>query len=493
LLDSLLQEMFLFLMISLITILPISGEEQEGNSGINSKPAANESDVAIDLVSKMLENVVFLNSSDYLPENYVYTEKVIDDVQDKEDTSNESDEESIKSSENISTFDAEKIQQLKKSSTVDNLEERKPIRRFTSRPFVPTQSIKVVAGLPQATISHPHTKGNSSVAVKPARRRLKSRVITSKPLRSRPLTSAPRTTPYKAITTTPATPSTTPGVCKAFCSLSGEIVIKSGLQWKEELLHSFTKYYKKITGEIVVGISEVFRDTYGSSFEFASVEEYTAVGENIRVNFFVQFDGYTISNVTTTILKDALKENLRKVGTDEFKLGKFIIDMSATDFRVVDTSQPLELFTPGDDSLPSWAWLALLGGTVSTIIIAIIGTVACVQMYRRDAVVKKRVNQRLVETLQGEKHFGRGGVGMNKDKRDMWAVQRELQAVIGMRTGGGGGHDDSSAGLMGGLDNTWLHNTSRLEAENGPEEEVIVDRSVFSRNNKLRMTGGDIL
>jgi len=491
--------MFLFLMIALITSFPISGEQQGGNSDTISKPAANEPGVAIDLVSKMLENVVFLNSSDYLPENYVYTEKVIDDVQSNEDTSNESDEEGIKGSENISTFNDEKIKQATKSSTVDDLEGRKPIRRFTSRPFVPTQSIKVVAGLPPATIGHPHTKGNSSVAVKPARRRLKSRVITSKPLRSRPLTSAPRTTPYQATTTTPATPSTTPGVCQTFCSLSGEIVIKSGLQWKEELLHSFTKYYKKVTEEIVGGISEVFRDIYGSSFEFTSVEEYTAVGDNIRVHFFVQFDGYTISNVTTTILKDALKENLRKVGADEFELGEFLIDVSAIDFRVVDTSQPLELFTPGDDSLPSWAWLALLGGTVSTIIIAIIGTVACVQMYRRDAVVKKRVNQRLVETLnnsgfiQGEKHFGRGGVGMNKDKRDMWAVQRELQAVIGMRSGGGGGHDDSSAGLMGGLDNTWLHNTSRLEAENGPEEEVIVDRSVFSRNNKLRMTGGDIL
>jgi len=491
--------MFLFLMIALITSFPISGEQQGGNSDTISKPAANEPGVAIDLVSKMLENVVFLNSSDYLPENYVYTEKVIDDVQSNEDTSNESDEEGIKGSENISTFNDEKIKQATKSSTVDDLEGRKPIRRFTSRPFVPTQSIKVVAGLPPATIGHPHTKGNSSVAVKPARRRLKSRVITSKPLRSRPLTSAPRTTPYKVISTTPATPSTTPGVCKAFCSLSGEIVIKSGLQWKEELLHSFTKYYKKVTEEIVGGISEVFRDVYGSSFEFASVEEYSAVGDNIRVHFFVQFDGYAISKITTTTLKDALKENLRKVGADEFELGEFLIDMSATDFRVVDTSQPLELVTPGDDSLPSWAWLALLGGTVSTIIIAIIGTVACVQMYRRDAVVKKRVNQRLVETLnnsgfiQGEKHFGRGGVGMNKDKRDMWAVQRELQAVIGMRSGGGGGHDDSSAGLMGGLDNTWLHNTSRLEAENGPEEEVIVDRSVFSRNNKLRMTGGDIL
>jgi len=479
-------------MIALIMSLPTSSEQQDGNS--NSKPAANETDGAVNLVAEILENVVFLNISDYLPTNYVYTEKVIDDVQDKVDTSDNSDEEGIKSSDKIITFDDddEERNQVTKSSTVDNPEERKPIRRFTSRPFVPTKSIKVVAGTHPVATSQLHTKGNISVAVKP-KRRLTSRVITSRPLRSRPLTSAPRTTPYQPITTTPATPSTTPGVCQAFCSLSGKIAIKSGLLWREELLHSFTKYYKKVTAEIVSDVSKVFRDTFGNSFEFASVEKYSAVGEIILVHFYVQFDGSTISNVTTTALKDTFEENVRKVGADEFKLGEFLIDMSATQFRVVDTSQPLELVTPGDDSLPDWAWLALLGGTLSTIIIAIIGTVACVQIYRRDSVVKRRViNQKLAETLHGGKKFGRGGVGTNKDKRDMWAVQRELQAVIGMRTGGGG-HDDSSDGLMGGLNNTWLHDTSRHEAENGPEEEVIVDRSVFSRNNKLRMTGGDIL
>jgi len=480
-------------MLALIMSLPISGEQQVGNSNTNSKPAANKTDVTGNLVAEILENVVFLNISEYLPKNYVYVEKVIDDVQDKVDTSDESDEEGTKSSVKTIAFDDDEGRhEVTKSSTVDKLEERKPIRKFTSRPFVPTKSVKVVAGLHSASIGQLHTKGNSQVAVKPARR-LTSRVITSRPLRSRPLTSAPRTTPYQAITTTPASPSTTPGVCQAFCSLSGKIAIKSGLLWKEELLHSFTKYYKKVTGEIVGGISKVFRNVYGSSFEFASVEEYSAVGEIIYVHLFVQFDGYAISNVTTTTLKDAFQENLIKVGADEYKFGEFLLDMSGTEFRVVDTSQPLELVSPGDDSLPGWAWLALLGGTVSTIIIAIIGTVACVQMYRRDTVVKRRViNQRLVETLHGEKHYGRGGVGTNKDKRDMWAVQRELQAVIGMRTGGGG-HNDSSAGLMGGLDNTWLHNTSRHETENDAEEEVVVDRSVFSRNNKLRMTGGDIL
>ena len=468
-------------MIALILSLPILGEQPGDDFDSNSEPAVNN------VVAEILENVVFLNTSDYLPKNYVYMEKDVD----VQNTNNKSGDMNINSAESTKMVDDNMKQQVKKLSKVDQLVDRKLIRKFTSRPFVPTPSTKIVAGLHPATIGQLHKKENISVVVKPARR-LTSRVITSRPLRSRPLTSAPRTTPYKAITTTPATPSTTPGVCKGFCSLSGKIAIKSGLQWTEELLHSFTKTYKKVTGEIVGGISKVFRDVYGSTFEFASVEGYSEVAEIIYVHFIVQFNGHTISNVTTTTLKEAFQENTRNVGGNEFKMREFLIDMSASDFRVVDTSQPSELLVPADDKLPDWAWLALLGGTISTIIIAIIGTVACIQMYRRDSVVKRRVaNQRLVEAFHGGKHFSRGGAGVNKDRRDMWAVQRELQAVIGMRTGGGG-HDDSSAGLMGGLDNTWLSN-SRCEGENVPEEEVVIDRSVFSRNNKLRMTGGDIL
>ena len=87
--------MFLFLMIALILSLPILGEQPGDDFDSNSEPAVNN------LVAEILENVVFLNTSDYLPKNYVYMEKDVD----VQKTNNKSGDMNIISSESTKMVD----------------------------------------------------------------------------------------------------------------------------------------------------------------------------------------------------------------------------------------------------------------------------------------------------------------------------------------------------------------------------------------------------
>jgi len=390
------------------------------------------------------------------------------------------------------------------------LKESKPIQRFTSRPFVPTPSNNKVARLRPVISEQLKSVLNDSRKVQPARR-LISHVLTSRPLRSRPLTSAPQTTPYLTTTLPTTPPSTTPGVCRSFCNLVGKIAVKSGLLWTEELLHSFTTYYKEVTAEIVVNISEVFQNFYGTAFEFASVESYNKVKSMIYVQFYVQFNGHSISDVTTANLRETFEDSIRN--GDEFQIGRFLIDMNQTEFHVVDTSQ--DSLIGGYTAFPDWAWIALIGGLLSSIIIAIVASVACVQGYRRNQVLKRSVLSRRVLEALHEKHFAREGVaGRYKDRRDMWALQRDNQANRDGKSGNQGRttHDISTAGLITGLDNTWQDNSSQLydskmdhntsldnsnlsernKLKSWSEDEAFADESVFRRNSKLRMSREEI-
>ena len=49
---------------------------------------------------------------------------------------------------------------------------------------------------------------------------------------------------------------------------------------------------------------------YGSAFEYTSLEAYSEHEENALVDFYAQFSENVFNNMTTTGLKDTLKENL---------------------------------------------------------------------------------------------------------------------------------------------------------------------------------------
>jgi len=483
--------MFRYLMILVYTnLLFVSSKQHDDIPEENSEPIRKTS--VPDPVAEILKNVVLLDVVNYLPHNYKYKEDTEEEVKVVEENTPEfkkKEEDSLGVRNQKSDEVVNKDSIVKNAANPSSEKRKKPLPRFTSPPFVPTQSRwQVVAEFRPAI---PGGGGSNVTRNALQARRLTSRVITARPLRSRPLTSAPRSRPSSA-TTTATPPSTSPGMCRAFCNLAGRIVIKSGLFWTQELLHGFTEVYKDVTEVVVTTLSEIFEKVYGNAFEFVTVEAYSQEDENIVVHFYVQFNGHTINNISTAALKATLEEELCKDG-DDYKIEEFVIDMDDSYFQVVDTSSPTEISRlgerPGVYILPDWAWVALLGGTVSLIIIAMFGGVACVQVYRRNQVLKRRVlNPKTLETFRGENHFARENV-RSVDRRDMWALQRAHQAELCRskpELARLDSHDDSRAELLCGQDESdWT--------QGGGQEEAVVDRSVFSRNSKLRRSREDML
>eukprot|EP00092_Neocalanus_flemingeri_P020289 GFUD01021978.1.p1 GENE.GFUD01021978.1~~GFUD01021978.1.p1 ORF type:complete len:818 (-),score=185.29 GFUD01021978.1:228-2534(-) len=249
----------------------------------------------------------------------------------------------------------------------------------------------------------------------------------------RPITSALKTTTPRSTTTTTPKP-TTPGVCGEFCSLAGTIVIKSGLDWSEELLNTFTDVYKDVSDEVVREMSKVFEHVYyGSAFEFASIDAYSKEEENVLVDFYLQFSGI-VFKITTKDVKESFEE-LLELHDNKLMMGKYEIDLNSTYFLVVDSSIPIEIITYERYGviLPDWAWLVVVGGIFSTLIIGVLGVLMGVQKYRDNQIVRTRVlNPKTLKAFRGQQHFDTveldNDVAYANDKRDMWTLQKVHQA-----------------------------------------------------------------
>eukprot|EP00092_Neocalanus_flemingeri_P023135 GFUD01025084.1.p1 GENE.GFUD01025084.1~~GFUD01025084.1.p1 ORF type:complete len:637 (-),score=140.69 GFUD01025084.1:79-1989(-) len=288
----------------------------------------------------------------------------------------------------------------------------------------------------EVKLTHSTSSNSATDEVKPTRpitsRPITSRPITSRPFTSRPLTSAPKTRTTRSTTTTTSRP-TTPGVCGEFCSLAGTIVIKSGLDWSEELLHTFTDVYKEVSEEIMREISKVFEHVYyGSAFEFASIEAYSREEESVLVDFYLQFSGI-VFKINTKDVKESFKE-LLEVNDNKLMMGRYEIDLNSTYFLVVDSSTPIETISSerSEAILPDWAWLVVVGGIFSTLIIGSFGVLMGVQKYKDSQIVRTRVlNPKTLKAFRGQKHFNTvevdNVVAYANDKRDMWTLQKVQQ------------------------------------------------------------------
>jgi len=246
-------------------------------------------------------------------------------------------------------------------------------------------------------------------------------------------------TPAATTTTTTTTTSTprptTPGLCGVFCNLAGTLFIKSGLEWSEELLYSFTTEYKEATKQIVKELSSIFDHVYfGSSFEFVSVEAYSRRGEMVLVDVYVQFSDI-VFQVTTKDVKESFVERL--VTHDNIAMmGKYEIDTTWTYFSVIDTSVPEASMTVTRDEigiyLPEWSLLAIVFGVISFFTIGFLGVIVCVNRQRNNQLLKNHVlNPRTLQIFKSKRHFDTVEVddatAYANDKRDMWTLQKDQQ------------------------------------------------------------------
>lgn len=256
-----------------------------------------------------------------------------------------------------------------------------------------------------------------------------------KPQLSRPLTSPPRSRSTTSTSTTAAYRTSTLGQCGQFCSLSGGLHILAGLTWQEELLHDFTDEFQENKRSLERLMSENFQQVYfGSAFEFCSVDAFSRLGEAVVAEFYLQFSGI-VFNVSSADLTRAWVEHL-DLEDGNHKLGSYVIDVEASYFKVVDT----EVLNDADNlvfakygvELPDWAWLVVMAGVVCTFIMALLGILFGIQKMRLKRKIKMRVlNAKTLEALKNNNSFDMmdldHGNSYEKDKRDMWTLQRAIQ------------------------------------------------------------------
>lgn len=255
-----------------------------------------------------------------------------------------------------------------------------------------------------------------------------------KPKLSRPLTSPPRTA-TSTTSTTAAYRTSTLGQCGQFCSLTGGLHILAGLTWQEELLHDFTVEFQENKRSLERLMTENFQQVYfGSAFEFCSVDAFSRLGDAVIAEFYLQFSGI-VFNVTSADLTRSWID-LLDVEDGNHKLGDYVIDVDASYFRVVDT----EVLNDADNlvfakygvELPDWAWLVVMAGTVCTFIMALLGILFGLQKMKLKRKIKMRVlNAKTLEALKNNNSFDMmdldHGSSYEKDKRDMWTLQRAIQ------------------------------------------------------------------
>jgi len=254
-----------------------------------------------------------------------------------------------------------------------------------------------------------------------------------KPKLSKPLTSPPRSTTPSPTTSSYRT--STLGVCGQFCGLTGALRILSGLDWREELLHDFTEEFRENKRNLERLMTEKFSQVYfGNALEFCSVDAFSRLGDTVVAEFYLQFSGI-VFNVTSADVNSSWVD-LLDVEDGQVKLGKFVIDVNNSHFQVVDTEILNEadnlVFAKYGVELPDWAWLVVMAGIVSTFIVALLGVVFGVQKYRMGKKVKKRVlNAKTLEALRNNNSFDMieldHSKAYEKDKRDLWTLQRAIQ------------------------------------------------------------------
>jgi len=403
----------------------------------------------MDPISEIMANVEILDVNDYIPKGYSFV--------DEEFEVNE-DIESLTKEEVLQKFKPGKLYGKKLAAMTEKLKLSKNVKLMEggSRKGLPSlelsESSAILSGeiIKSKHLDHKKESGELLSTLSSSTSTLLYVELMSS------TTPTSTTTTSTSRRTSPIPISTTPGVCGEYCSLAGTIFITSGLDWSEELLQTYSDKYEEVTGEVVKEIAKIFENVYfGSTFEFASVEAYSRRDGKVLVDFYLQFGGI-IFNVNTKDIKESFAEKLEVGDSNNLKMGKFDIDLSATYFLVVDTSSPLKVLefeTVDGTLLPDWAWLVVFVGVVSTFIITFFAVIMGVNKIRHDKVLKSKVlNPKTLQQFRGQKHFAEVDVDVvtayATDKRDIWTIQKTQQKKEIRKSQASLGHHDSKMGSI---------------------------------------------
>jgi len=253
------------------------------------------------------------------------------------------------------------------------------------------------------------------------------KVESVKPKLSRPVTS-PTTftsTAYRSSTT---------GVCGQFCGLTGDLKILAGLTWREELLHDFTDQFRESKRELEGLMTQVFSQVYfGRALDFCSVDAFSRLGDAVIAEFYLQFSGI-VFEVSSADLKTSWVE-LLDVEDGNYKLGKYVIDVDGSHFKVVNTeilnhAENL-VFSKYGVELPDWAWLVTIAGFGSIFIVTLLGVVLGIKRFRLDNRVHMRLlHNKTLEVLKNNSS-DRTRIEQRKNHRknrlDLWTLQRKKE------------------------------------------------------------------
>ena len=185
------------------------------------------------------------------------------------------------------------------------------------------------------------------------------------------------------------------------------MVISAGLDWSDELLHTFTEKFRRSVDSLQGALDIAFRQVYfGDAFEFSTVEAFSENDGRVHADFFLQFSGISF-NVTTEDVKESFMQQLREEDGKSY-LSTFEIELDESYFLVVDTDQGgrVESLVLGKHGveLPDWAWLVVMGGIVTLLIISVIGVSFTIQRVRQGYNMKKRfVSVQALNALRGER------------------------------------------------------------------------------------------
>ena len=215
------------------------------------------------------------------------------------------------------------------------------------------------------------------------------------------------------VTTTVSTTSTTESLpvreCGHFCSLFGNILITSGLEWDSKLLHEITDQFKMNKRKLEKVCSSIFKQAYfGSAFEFCSLEAFSKSPEGVMAQLNLQFSGIHF-NVTSQDIYTVFSNHLQ-VKDDHLMMGDFGVAVNASYFVVVDTDLNIGtmnlLSLQYGVELPDWAWLVVMAAIVSLLIIGLLGLTVAIQRHKQNTEVKRRVlNAKTLDALRSQKTF----------------------------------------------------------------------------------------
>ena len=220
----------------------------------------------------------------------------------------------------------------------------------------------------------------------------------------------------------------------------------SGLPWEEELLFPNSLEFQREATVLGRELGRILTLGYfGTSLRYVEVEGFFKNARGVLVDFYVEFNGFW-RDVSSEDMGEDFKKTL-KVHAENgtiVPIGDFKVDVARNYFVVVDAIQPLEIVggEVEEDSLlvlPDWAWLVIFFGVSTSVIISIIGGVAC---YKRIQVekAKRTINNTTLDAFKDlfdqtkdisdveEKADEQEKFRMSKDRSDMWTLQRKREA-----------------------------------------------------------------